>query len=84
MNDLPPYFTVPELARHTRLGEDRIRNLIRSGRLAAANLNPNGRPFWKIRREDWEACWASMSAGRTPPAPRSHRPRPPANVIEFI
>ena len=84
IDTLPLYMIVPQLARLTQLGEDRIRNLIRSGRLAAANLNPGGRPFWKMRREDWEACWRSMCIAVKPATSPTRRRKPTPGLIEFI
>ncbi len=81
---LPAYMTVPQLARHTHLGEDRIRSLIASGKLIAANLNPSGRPHWKIRREDWEACWNSLTNAPTTRGPPLRRRTKPVTVIQFF
>ncbi len=53
---------VNQVAEQLNIKPKTVREYIRQGRLAAVNLNPEGRrPVWRIRPESLEALQADLS-----------------------
>lgn len=63
--------TVPEVAKHLRVSPDKVLGWIRSGALRAYNVTAqeNGRPKYRVSREDLESFLLQHSA-ISRPAPR--------------
>lgn len=66
----PDFLTPPQAAKLLGTNPDKIRSLIRSGRLPAVDTSTSVRPRWKIKRTDVDA----LRRTATPPTTR-HRPR---------
>jgi len=78
--ELPRGYTVPEVARRYRVGQEKVRGWIRRGELAAVNTAtmPCGKPRWVIT-PDGLAAFEKLRAGGRPPKP-SRRRRQPAEI----
>jgi hypothetical protein len=76
-------WTPPEIAARWRVSEDKILNLIRTGRLRAFDVASPGstRPRWRVPLD----ALLAFEAGRTPAASApKKRKRREAGVIEFF
>ena len=77
MADTPmPGYTVRDLARRWRVGEDKIRALLRRGELVGVNVatNLSGKPRWRITAESVERFERRRSSAPPPkPPPRRRR-----------
>lgn len=73
--------TVREVARHYRVGEDKVRRWISRGELPAINTAAAlcGRPRWVIMPEGLSAFEKGRRGGPVPKAQRRRRPQ----VIDF-
>lgn len=77
-------WTIPELALYVRMGEDALRNLIRSGKLKAINTASTscGKPRFVVLPEHLEEFLQSRAAGPKPEAcPR--RKQKPRNFTDY-
>jgi hypothetical protein len=68
-------YSVADLCRRWKVGEDKIRAFLRRGELVGVNLatNLSGRPQWRITRESVELFERRRSS--TPPAKQPRRQR---------
>lgn len=75
--------TVPEVARRYRIGEDKVRGLIRRGELLAINMTLDRcrRPRFVITPEALAAFERGRQAA-TPNAPKPKRPKR-TSIIDF-
>jgi hypothetical protein len=73
-DELPRGYTVPEVARRYRVGQDKVRGWIRRGELAAVNTADLrcGKPRWVIT-PDGLAAFEKLRAGGRPPKPSRRR-----------
>jgi hypothetical protein len=80
--ELPRGYTVPEVARRYRVGQDKVRGWIRRGELAAVNTAAVlcGKPRWVIT-PDALAAFEKLRAGGPTPKPSRSRRQPV--VIDF-
>jgi hypothetical protein len=80
----PRGFTVADIARRHRVGEDKVRRWIRLGELAAINTADVmcGKPRWVITPEALERFEAGRQA-QAPPKPAPQRRRAEAMVDYF-
>jgi excisionase family DNA binding protein len=69
--------TVPELAHYLRIGQDRIRTMIRSGQLQAIDTSGArcARPRWVVLPHQL-AAWEQAHAAAPPPKLPRRRKRP--------
>jgi hypothetical protein len=76
-------YTVSEVARAIRVGRARVRQLIRSGQLAAVNVAPDlsARPRVIVLAADLERWLQSRRVGPPPPQPR--RRRRPSQQVDY-
>jgi len=75
-------YTPPQLAKRWAVSDDRIRAMIRSGRLRAFNLaEPGERPQFRITVEAVEAFENGKSVK---PKPSPKRPRRPVGPVRSI
>jgi transposase len=77
-------FTVAEVARRYRVGEDKIRAWIRRGELAAVNTATVlcARPRWVISH-DALAEFERRRAGGPPPKQETRRRRTPPGFVDY-
>jgi hypothetical protein len=73
-------FTVTDLARRWRIGEDKIRAFLRRGELVGLNVaaNMSGKPQWRVTVESVEQFERKRTSA-PPPKPQRRR-RSPALV----
>ena len=79
------YLTPPEVAQRLRIKSQTVRNLIRTGQLAAVDLARKGcvRPRFRISEADLLVFLQTRAV--RPPVPRSRRRRrQQGDVIEFF
>jgi excisionase family DNA binding protein len=81
----PLYYTVPELARRLRVGEDKVRRWLETGRLRGVNVAADGcrRPRWRIRADAVLAFEQTRAAAPLPTGGRRRRAAP-QGVIEYF
>lgn len=75
----PEYLTPPEAARLLGVNPDKVRCLIRSGKLPAINTSRRPRPRWRIARTDVE----NLRQVATPKPPQ-RRPKREPSVTEYF
>jgi hypothetical protein len=71
-----PGYTVRDLARKWRIGEDKIRGFLRRGELVGVNVatHLSGKPQWRITAESVERFERRRSSAPPPqPPPRRRR-----------
>jgi hypothetical protein len=75
-------FTVADVARRYRVGEDKVRAWIRRGELVGVNVaaNLSGKPQWRITPESVERFERRRSSEPPPKPPRRRRQ---TNVIDY-
>jgi hypothetical protein len=80
--DLRPGYTVSGVARALRVGRRRVRDLIRTGQLAAVNVGPDlgGRPRLIVMAADLARWVESRRAG---PPPRPARRRKRREIVDY-
>jgi hypothetical protein len=71
----PAGFTVADLARRWRIGEDKVRAFLRRGELAGVNVAANlaAKPQWRVTVDSVEKFEQRRSSA--PPPPRARRRR---------
>jgi hypothetical protein len=76
-------WTPPEIAARWRVSEDKVLNLIRTGRLRAFDVASPGstRPRWRVTLSSLLAFEAGTSPGSPQPKKRKRRD---ADIIEFF
>jgi excisionase family DNA binding protein len=81
---IAPGLTVREVARRYRVGEDRVRNWIRSGELPAINRRDVrcARPSFVITPEGL-AAFERVRQAATPDTPKPRRRKRQSHVIDF-
>jgi transposase len=74
--------TVRDVARRYRVGEDKVRNWIRRGELAAVNTSSAlcGKPRWIILPDSLSAFERRRAGG---PPPKLKRRRPASGLIDY-
>src|SRR5262249_52146932 len=75
-------YTVADLSKRWRIGEDKVRIFLRKGELVGVNLatNLSGRPQWRITPESVEQFERRRSSA---PPPRPPRRRTQPSVTDF-
>jgi Helix-turn-helix domain len=68
-------YTVADLCRRWRVGEDKVRTFLRRGELVGVNVAAalSGRPQWRITPESVEQFERRRSSAPPPKAPRSRK-----------
>jgi excisionase family DNA binding protein len=74
VRDVPPSYTVPEAARHLRVGETKVRHWIASGELTAINTASAlcRRPRYVVTAEAM-AAFERRRSGAAPPKPKRQK-----------
>lgn len=77
-------YTVADLARRWRIGEDKVRAFLRRGELIGVNLaaNLSARPQWRITPESVE-LFERRRTSAPPPRPPRRKRQPPGWVDYF-
>jgi hypothetical protein len=77
-----PDYTVRDLARRWRIGEDKIRGFLRRGELVGVNVATNlcGKPQWRIPAESVERFERRRSSAPAPDPPQRRRRR---TVVDY-
>jgi hypothetical protein len=75
-------YTVADLVRRWRIGEDKVRGFLRRGELVGVNVatSPAGRPQWRITPESVAAFERRRSSA---PAPKPARRRKSITLVDF-
>jgi hypothetical protein len=84
MSDTPRTHTVASVARLYRISEDKVRNLIRKGELAAVNVAATlcGRPQLRITPQALAEFERRRSAATIPP-PKPARRRKQRQIVDY-
>jgi len=82
--DTPRGLTVSDIAQRLRVGEDKIRTWIRSGKLKAINTaEPLARPRYVVLPETLEEFVCARTVAPPPPTPKRRRRQQPATKDYF-